>query len=583
MSDIPDDEREARRLQEPFAGRGAQPFEPSEQYPRHYEELERTEAPVINSKADAVEEILLKMSGGEADYGIQPRDGGFAFVKTVAPADDRLDYYGVPAQEPLAWAPTLDAIQDKIILLDSAASAAVRTGAAEWSEETIRNNPWTAVYLPTPDLETADITLLRKGLTAARECADSADNELAGGLAEARAGLLAETIYGRTQYAGVAGEMPDRIDPPANQNEREPVTAATEAPRHEFSFESIARDPWSAVNDAIPKAPSDELLLLARTAVADCIDQSFPAGPLAQGMGPPVAGADRDFNAAMDRDEALFDIAHARALAREPMTVEAIEADPWNAITRDLPADGPRELYEAVFDAAAKLRDAPLEVLENAPWPYGPASDGEWADLGDAIKSRMKDAGEKLHEIDLQEAQAQPEIVTEAVQTQQTTVETRAPGAPEEARTASEAVGLELFEPPTAAKNFLSGWFIARAVTERLSRAVDIVLGTIIGYFVDDPKMTEQQIHETLQARGNIETIRAQEVAAAAQEDRVAYEYSALAAKSAQQEKDVYLSLMLGTPPTAEANLGRDEYEHQREEQRSQDQSEGERYRGRHL
>jgi hypothetical protein len=46
---------------------------------------------------------------------------------------------------------------------------------------------------------------------------------------------------------------------------------------------------------------------------------------------------------------------------------------------------------------------------------------------------------------------------------------------------------------------------------------------------------------------------------------------------------DVYLSMMLGTPATAEANLGRDEHEQQREEQRSQDESEGQRYRGRHL
>ncbi len=36
-----------------------------------------------------------------------------------------------------------------------------------FAEETIRENPWTAVYLPTPDLETADIAVLRKGLHAA--------------------------------------------------------------------------------------------------------------------------------------------------------------------------------------------------------------------------------------------------------------------------------------------------------------------------------------------------------------------------------------------------------------------------------
>jgi hypothetical protein len=157
------------------------------------------------------------------------------------------------------------------------------------------------------------------------------------------------------------------------------------------------------------------------------------------------------------------------------------------------------------------------------------------------------------------------------------------PVATEDVPDAGEAEALAPVEPSRRAKHFMSPLFIAREVTESLARVVDVVLGAVIGYFVDEPKMTEQQIHDTLQARGNVETIRAQEVAAAAQEDRVAYEYSALAAKSAQQEKDTYLSMVLGTPATAEANLGRDEHEQQREEQRSQDQSEGQRYRGRHL
>jgi hypothetical protein len=126
--------------------------------------------------------------------------------------------------------------------------------------------------------------------------------------------------------------------------------------------------------------------------------------------------------------------------------------------------------------------------------------------------------------------------------------------------------------------------FIARSVSGHLARAAELVLNVVVGYFVDEPKMTGQQIHDTLQARGNVETIHAQEVAAAVQEDRVAYEARALGEKSAQQEKDLYLSMVLGGPATAEAHVAVfDEYDRQREEQRSEDQSEGQRYRGRHL
>jgi hypothetical protein len=675
VSDIRDDEEEARRQQKMSAGH---------------------DAPAATGKAEAVEEILLKLSGGDADYGIEPRDGGFAFVKTVPPADDRLDYYGVPAREPLAWAPTLEAMQDRIILLDDAASVAVRAGAAEWNEETIRENPWTAVYLPTPD-QTTDLAVLRKGLIAAGACAENADDELARGLAEARAAFLAETIMGRVEEAGIAAKVADGMAAPANQNERD---AAAES--REFSLESIARDPWSAVNDQIPQAPSDQLLEAARQAAGRCVDEAFGefmASPVAE-----MRGMDQDYGGALDRVNVLEQIVATRELAREPMTVEAIEADPWSAMVRDLPADGSRQVYEAVVDALGELRAEPRGVWEGGLWPFAPSSEKEWADLNAAVESRIEDANQKISEIDarldrtvVQEplsaaaiaenpfnalhleipADADRELLTLTATTagdlavalregHRATVEGEAvnldevPGylhevaarlpetltakemselgdkaaarqveageraiqitdesteqkplsvdvgaaaaispakdvpAPDQvevpvyshevAERLSESLNAnEMLEAKTAADNILSPKFIFRAVRERLAWLAEFVLDTVIGYFVDEPKMTEQQIHDTLQARGNIDTIRAQEVAAAAQEDRVAYEYGALAAKSAQQEKDVYLSFTLGTPATAEANLGLDGYERQREEHRQEYEEPQEQRRGLHL
>ena len=42
------------------------------------------------------------------------------------------------------------------------------------------------------------------------------------------------------------------------------------------------------------------------------------------------------------------------------------------------------------------------------------------------------------------------------------------------------------------------------------------MLGAVIGFFVDEPKLTAQQVHDTLQAAGNVETLHAREVDAAA-------------------------------------------------------------------
>ena len=57
---------------------------------------------------------------------------------------------------------------------------------------------------------------------------------------------------------------------------------------------------------------------------------------------------------------------------------------------------------------------------------------------------------------------------------------------------------------------------VAANLGGHLARAVDIALGAVIGYFVDEPKLTAAQVHDTLQARGNVETIHANEVALAA-------------------------------------------------------------------
>ena len=79
--------------------------------------------------------------------------------------------------------------------------------------------------------------------------------------------------------------------------------------------------------------------------------------------------------------------------------------------------------------------------------------------------------------------------------------------------------------------------------------------------------MTAAQVHDTLQAAGNVETAHARGVAAAEAIEAGAHEFRMLEMKGEQQTRDLELGAQLGTNGTAEANLGLDAYEPQRRKQ----------------
>jgi hypothetical protein len=83
----------------------------------------------------------------------------------------------------------------------------------------------------------------------------------------------------------------------------------------------------------------------------------------------------------------------------EPLTVAAINRDPWNAIFLDLPENGTAKLYRIVADTAQWLRETPEAELSPMPFP-APADDLEWSALGDEINIRWKDAIGKVIEAD---------------------------------------------------------------------------------------------------------------------------------------------------------------------------------------
>jgi hypothetical protein len=113
-----------------------------------------------------------------------------------------------------------------------------------------------------------------------------------------------------------------------------------------------------------------------------------------------------------------------------------------------------------------------------------------------------------------------------------------------------------------------------------VSRAIDIVGGLLGGaakiveaigdFFFAGPKPTRQQAHEAAQARGNEETLHARDYAATVQARETEFDEQMHALKTSQQQEDLSFAQRYGTPPTREANLGRD-HEHERERERDRD------------
>jgi hypothetical protein len=117
--------------------------------------------------------------------------------------------------------------------------------------------------------------------------------------------------------------------------------------------------------------------------------------------------------------------------------------------------------------------------------------------------------------------------------------------------------------------NFPSLAEIAARIGEHLARAADRVRERVSGFFGDAPKLRPQQIHDLVQSAGERAAIRDREVGVVADGNEVGHEDRTLLAASGQSERDVYLSTVLGTPATSEANcFGRDEREPEQEPDR---------------
>jgi hypothetical protein len=99
------------------------------------------------------------------------------------------------------------------------------------------------------------------------------------------------------------------------------------------------------------------------------------------------------------------------------------------------------------------------------------------------------------------------------------------------------------------------GLWSASRVGESLGNTVETMLGAVAGFFVAEPQMTAQQVHDTLQSTGNVEAQHMRAVAADVAIEAGAHEGRMLAMKTEQQTHDVRLAQTLGLNPTAEATI----------------------------
>jgi hypothetical protein len=192
--------------------------------------------------------------------------------------------------------------------------------------------------------------------------------------------------------------------------------------------------------------------------------------------------------------------------APEPLTLEAIRRDPWNAVTLNLPDKAAPELYAAVAETAMQLYYTP--DAERPPMPFpAPENDDDWVALGEEIEARWQKAAEALRAVtpgmETAERQAakpgfagsetpEPPSVSAALEQANSATDGPQPAAQEKAMTSDPVdAGAPTFF--ARAESFVSGFF---------NEVADYV-GSAITYLSDliapPPVMPPEQVEDAVQ------------------------------------------------------------------------------------
>jgi hypothetical protein len=328
--------------------------------------------------------------------------------------------------------------------------------------EDIEQNSWFAVAFDLPRGASAELAAAT--VRAAEDMGERATawGNRASDPAEAERWLdLAELADTRAENAALAHHI---------------AVARTAWQEPEFSRATIDTDPWTAVYLPVPAEAEPELLSSARSWANDLARYAEDGGALSQ---PLVNGEnytrEQNIAAAYGR---VVELDARLEVAREPMTAEAIARDPWNAVALEIPADASRDLLSLVVATAEDLRASFTARAFNEVGRDELAF--EYRDQASMAEERQKDAETRL----LWALEARLE------------------------QTAEDMPGQEKGRRRRRG-DFHSPLLIARRGFEDAARAVDIVLGVITGYLVDEPELTPQQVHDLTRASDELDEDRA--------------------------------------------------------------------------
>ena len=294
---------------------------------------------------------------------------------------------------------------------------------AAWQEaaftfDTMKADPWTAVYLPVPDH--ADRLLLTRAYSAASVCVDMIEEGRHGprvpqgndgpeeNLAMAQARMV--ELEPRILAASNQNSAEERITlvSPAEFFEQTPAAAKVAQTLEALTVEAIERDRWNAVEFAIPEDAGRELLQQAREAAARCVADTESFLRYDYESREEYDGGLQQLNAARARVVELDGRLEIHAEVRQapeaahggapewPYSMEAaIKRDPWNAVNLDLPANGSADFYNEISGIAQDLR---IHAEERAAAATSIEETEHWHELALRADQRFDNAHVKFYE-----------------------------------------------------------------------------------------------------------------------------------------------------------------------------------------
>jgi len=173
---------------------------------------------------------------------------------------------------------------------------------------------------------------------------------------------------------------PAMLDDEAERQAPEQQPAAEKA-RAEFTPDDVQDESWAVVEKEIPRDADTALLEQAQKTVLEKVRSSedllvtYDGVPGFDEQAPYLEERLEKATARLDELNEILDARRAadisRPLEKEPMTIEAIERDRWNAVNQPIPEALSDELLTAAKEAVARCAEEAYRDMMAAPVEFG--------------------------------------------------------------------------------------------------------------------------------------------------------------------------------------------------------------------